>query len=344
MSIVQLDIQKIEQLLNSATSSRQRKMYQTLLDKARSQQQLSTNSKASQTTPEIRTARASEPSSGDVSSEKKAKTKTNHSTETLTEAKTTKKQKKTTCKKATTSPSPAEPESQTPVSESITQLTQQESSAPQQQQPDVEQRIFQALGTILATPYLKSDRALFTIADREYDLRCVTVFQRQAYKLLLEELEKNGSSKMFLKLYPFVTFDKSSAEPILSFSLANFSLNLEKINNYPKGFVLRGIWQYIPKCNVPVITIYRNLNQLPAFKKLKGSRKFSFAQPRHLPVVWDAPVEPFKYNPQQEKESQMSRYFVEVRAIVKDGLYVVEEMLLPPTLDIPKYIKSPKKK
>jgi hypothetical protein len=329
MSIVQLDIQKIEQLLNSATTSRQRKMYQALLDKARSQQRLSTDSKASQTTPEI---------------EKKAKTKTNHLTETLTEAKTTKKQKKTTRKKATTSASPAEPESQTPVSESTTQLTQQESEAPQQQQPDVEGRIFQALGTILAAPYLKSARAWVTIDSRKYDLRYVPGFQRQAYRLLLEELEENGSSKMFLKLYPNVTFDQSSAEPILSFSLANFSLNLEKINDYPKGFVLRGIWQYIPKCNFPVITIYRNLNQLPAFKKLKGSRQFSFAQPRHLPVVWDAPVEPFKYNPQQEKELQMSRYFVEVRAIIKDGLYVVEEMLLPPTLDIPKYIKSPKKK
>lgn len=337
MSIVQLDIQKIEQLLNSATTSRQRKMYQALLDKARSQERLSTDSLAPQTTPEI---------------ENKAKAKTKAKTETQT----TKAKKKATPQSATTFASTAIPESQTPVSESTTQLTLKKSDvppqtqlhtkseAPQQQQPDAKRRTFQALGTLIAAPYLQGDRAWVTIEDREYDLRYVPGFQRQAYRLLLEELEENGSSKMFLKLYPNVTFDQSSAEPILSFSLANFSLNLEKINDYPKGFVLRGIWQYIPKCNFPVITIYRNLNQLPAFKKLKGSRQFYFAQPHHIPVVWDAPVEPFKYNPQQEKDSQMSRYFVEVRAIFKDGLYVVEEMLLPPTLDIPKYIKSPKKK
>ncbi len=52
MSVVQFDIQKIEQLLNSATSERQRKMYQALLNKALRQEGVSINSKASQTTPE----------------------------------------------------------------------------------------------------------------------------------------------------------------------------------------------------------------------------------------------------------------------------------------------------
>ncbi len=67
------------------------------------------------------------------------------------------------------------------------------------------------------------------------------------------------------------------------------------------------------------------------------------AQPRHIPVVWDAPVEPFKFNPQLEKGEQMPRYFVEVRAIFKDGLYVVEEMLREPTRKLPKFIKVSKK-
>ena len=33
-----------------------------------------------------------------------------------------------------------------------------------------------------------------------------------------------------------------------------------------------------------------------------------------------------------------------MRAMLKDGLYVVEEMLREPTLDIPKFIKVSKKK
>ena len=139
------------------------------------------------------------------------------------------------------------------------------------------------------------------------------------------------------------TFDQSSAEPILSFSLVNYSQDGEKINDSPFGFVLRGIWQYIPFSKSPVITIYRNRDRLGYFKRLNKSRQLSFAKPHHIPVVWDAPFEPFKYNPTLEKGEQMPRYFVEVRAVFKDGLYVVEEMLRAPTLKIPKLIKVSKK-
>ncbi len=163
------------------------------------------------------------------------------------------------------------------------------------------------------------------------------------------------------------TFDQSSAEPILSFSLVNYSQDGEKINDSPFGFVLRGIWQYIPFSKSPVITIYRNRDRLGYFKRLNKSRQLSFAKPHHIPVVWDGTVEPFKYNPQAETgartsdkspqrathdgeasepsvSSQMRSYFVEVRAIFKDGLFVVEEMLREPTLKIPKFIKVSNKK
>ena len=332
MSVVQFDIQKIEQLLNSATSERHRKMYQALLNKARSQERASINSNAPQTTPET---------------EKKTKTET----------KTTKnKKKKATRQSATTEASPAIPQSITPVPKSTTQLKEEESDLPPQtqlkslskepekQQSDAETRIFQAKGTIVATPYVKDDRLKVAIDSREYDLLPIPDFRRRPHILLREKLEKNGSSPMFLRLYPRVKFEPKSPQPRLSFSLVNFSFNCEKIKDEPQGFILRGIWQYIPPSKSPVISIYRNLEQLSAFKKLKGERQFYFAKPYHIPVVWDAPVEPFKFNPQAEKDSQMPRYFVEVRASFKDGLYVVEEMLGEPTLNIPKFIKVPKKK
>ena len=364
MSVVQFDLQKIEQLLNSATSERQRKMYQALLDKARSQERASTDSKAPGTTP---------------STEKKAKTKTKGQTETKTktETKTTKnKKKKTTPQSATTEASPTIQSTQ-PVTESTTQLTEKESSvSPQtelksqsqepQQQSDAEPPIFQAKGALIATPYVQGDRLKVAIDEREYDLSYNRGYQRRAYVSLSSELEKNGSKPMFLRVYPQATFDQSDAEPRLSFSLVNYSQDCEKINDEPKGFVLRGIWQYIPFSKSPVITIYRNRAQKEFFKRLKGSGQFNFAKPRHIPVVWDAPVEPFKFNPRAETgertsdkspqrathngseaspsvSSQMPRYFVQVRAIFKDGLYVVEEMLGEPTRKVPKFIKVSKK-
>lgn len=344
MSIVQFDSQKIEQLLNSATSERQRKMYQALLDKARSHSLSSTNSKTPETTPET---------------EKKAQTLTNQKTETKTKTKTktktTKKQKKETGKSATTEADSVKAQKTTPVEETP-KLTQEKpdvppqteleslSKEPQQQPPDKETPIFQALGVLILTPYIKDNLLKVTIDEGEYDLLYVPGSQSQAHKSLKAKLEKNGSDSMFLKLYPNATFDRKSMEPKLSFFLANFSSHCEKINDHPKGFVLRGIWQYIPQCKSTVISIHRNISQLAAFKKLKSKQQFYFAQPRHIPVVWDAPVEPFKFNPQLEKGEQMPRYFVEVRAIFKDGLYVVEEMLREPTLKIPKFIKVSKKK
>ncbi len=340
MSIVQFDSQKIEQLLNSATSSRQRKMYQALLDKARSHSLSSTNSSAPETTPET---------------EKKAQTHTKGQTETKTKTKTTKKQKKETGKSDTREADSVKAQKTTPVEETP-KLTQEKSDVPpqtelksqskepQKQQSDAETPIFQAKGVLILTPYIKDNLLKVTIDEREYDLLYVPGSQRKAYMSLKSELEKNGSRKIFLKLYPQATFDRKSAEPLLSFSVANFSLNGDKLNDYPKGFVLRGIWQFIPHSPSPVISIYRNSHQLAAFKKLKEKQQFYFAKPHHIPVVWDAPVEPFKFNPQLEKGEQMPRYFVEVRAIFKDGLYVVEEMQKEPTRKIPKFIKVSKKK
>ncbi len=366
MSIVQFDSQKIEQLLNAATSERQRKMYQALLDKARSQERSSTTNKAPETT---------------SSTEKKAQTTTKGQTKTKTQkkTKTVKKNKKTTRISATTeastptkqstktvtesSPLPPTPETPQPGPSTIDERPRaadrrkgtrefdqapqtepkSQSQKPEKQQPAAEAPIFQAIGAVIATPYLKDDLLKVVIDGCEYDLLYVKGFRSKAYPLLRAGLEKNGSSQMFLRLYPNVKYDYKSQQPRLSFSLVCFSQDCEKINDEPKGFMLRGIWQYIPHCKTPVITIYRNRAQKVYFKNLSKSQQLSFAQPRHIPVVWDAPVEPFKFNPEAEKDSQMPRYFVEVRAIFKDGLYVVEEMLREPTLKIPKFIKVSKK-
>ncbi len=261
MSVYELDIQKIEQLLNSATSERQRKMYQALLDKARRKERASTDSKASRTTP---------------STAKKTKAKTSQKTETKT---TKNKKKKATPQSArtthgtepssvpvssTTEASTPTIQSTKPLTESTTQLTEEESSVspqtepksqskePPKQQSDAEPPIFQAKGALIATPYVQGDRLKVAIDEREYNLSYNRGYQRRAYVSLSSELEKNGSKPMFLRVYPQATFERSSAEPRLSFSLVNFSQDCEKINDEPKGFVLRGIWQYIPHCDSPV--------------------------------------------------------------------------------------------
>ena len=360
MSIVQFDSQKIEQLLNSATSSRQRKMYQALLDKARSQERSSTDSSAPRTTPPTEQKVPNAPphsSSNSISAESATQTRTKGKTETKKKTQTVKKNQKAHRQSAITEASTQTKKSKktvtkssklTPDSSEVAPQTQlkSQSQKPEKQQPDTEPTIFQALGAVIGTPSLQDDLLKVAINDCEYDLLYVPGFRGQAYNLLKAELKKNGSEPMFLRLYPNAKFNRKSQKSRLSFFLVNFSLDCEKINDEPIGFVLRGIWQYSPQYKSTVISIYRNCcqSQLGFFKKLNTKQQLYFAHPRHIPVVWDAPIEPFKFNPQAKKGSQMPRYFVEVRAILKDGLYVVEEMLREPTLKIPKFIKVPKKK
>ena len=338
MSTVQFDSQKIEQLLNAATSERQRKMYQALLNRARSQESSSTPEKTAKTTP---------------STVKKTQTTSKTQAKTQKKTKTVKKNKKENPESAaievlrpTKQSSPTGSESK--LAEGSSDVppqteTKSQSKKSEKQFYAVKPTIFQAIGSVIATPHLKEDRLKVVINGCEYDLLSAKGFRRYVYTRLKEELEKNGSSQMFLRLYPHVKYDYKSQEFKLFFSLVCFNRDCEKINDESKGFVLRGIWQYIEQCKSPVISIYRNRERMEVFKSLNKQSQFWFARPHHLPVVWNAPVEPFKYNPQVEKDSQMPRYFVQVRAILKDGLYVVKEMLSEPTVKIPQYIKLPKK-
>ena len=379
--MAQLDSKKLEKLLNSATNERQRKMYQSLLKKARSQEQASkkssseteqkaktqtilgkvqsrektlensssTSDKEAKTAtllqpppklekPPSRKETATNPSSvstPEFLTQNKETTKTNHNTSTST----TKNNEKLTQDKS----SKLQSESQHPKAKS-TKGKSAKKKKPKQQLKE-EAPMFQALGKMVLTPYLKDNDLKIELDGLEYDLLYGDDFTFQAHKALRQELMKNGSRKMLLKLYPNTRFSRKSSSAKLSFILGDFAKKYYTNRKYPSKFKLRGIWQYIPQCETPVISIYRNMEQLWQFKKLNEKEQLKLAKPKHIPVVWDdAPVEPFKYVKEVAKEEQMPRYFVEVRAIIFDGVYVVQEMLREPTLDIPTHIKGEKLK
>ncbi len=233
MTTAQFDSQKIEQLLNAATSERQRKMYQALLEKAQKQERSSTKNKRAETI---------------SSTEKTAQTKTKSSTKTQKKTKTVKKNQKvatqststeasTTTKQSSqtlTESSPLPPTSAEPAPSTIEPAPQTESKSQskkkKKKQPATQTPRFQALGTVIATPYFQDERSYLKINGDEYKLLPVGGKRYQSYIKLKKELEKNGSSPMFLRVYPKATFDYQTQQPRLAFSLVNFSRNCEKIN------------------------------------------------------------------------------------------------------------------
>ncbi|MHC5721725.1 MAG: hypothetical protein ACYTX0_59345, partial [Nostoc sp.] len=82
-------------------------------------------------------------------------------------------------------------------------------------------------------------------------------------------------------------------------------------------FRLTGLWQFIPACQTPCISVFRNFTaeRLDYIKQTETSRKVRFMKASHIPLLWkDAIVPPFRFNPLLPKEERGKPSFVEVKA------------------------------
>lgn len=219
-----------------------------------------------------------------------------------------------------------------------------ESSASPPPASSTEPAIFQAVGILKGIPCLEDGELFVKIDEQKFRVEKKIEASRRQINLLKSQLDQNGSREMLLRVYPNVSYNPKNKTPNHLFRLIRSYVYSEQHDQYREGFTIRGIWRHIPHGDNTVITIHRNIARLEAFKQLPRSIKKPFVKAQDLPVIWaDAPVEPFIYHPERSDSEQMPCYFVQVRAAFKDGLYVVEEMLEEPTLDIPPYIQRPPK-
>ena len=329
MSAVNSDIQKLSSLLNSATNARQRKMYQTLLDKARKQESAESTDDSSKsqksTANKAGAVRATSKDPLPLSASSTAEPKIDDANDREVMNDEVK---------------PHSVGSQALRQEVSCERTQTSSN---QKSDSTKTRIFQAVGLIECTPQVENNRLSIVINGNQYELRKTYGPRSQQFELLKQEIELHGSRQMQLRVYPNIIHDSNKQEIRHLFSLVRAYADKPKCLDSSSSFVFRGIWQYVPYCSTPVISIHRNIDTLKFYKRLSTAAKKSFIRPQAFPVIWSAPVEPFVYDPNLEKSEQMPRYFVEVRAIFDNGQYKVVEMLNEPTKEIPKYIKPLKR-
>ena len=188
-------------------------------------------------------------------------------------------------------------------------------------------------------PYLEGEKVFVTIDEQQYELKKVS---QERFDLLKSELKENGSREMLLRVYPNILHFKDGSPSYQLFRLVQLYLDEEQYSELPEEFIFRGVWRVVSYCPSPVITIYRNIDRLGFYKSLSSYAQKYFAKSQDFPVVWDAPIAPFKLDPKRQKSEQMPCYFVQVKAIFKNGQYIVTEMLSEPTLDIPRFIRQPK--
>ena len=360
MTAEKTDLQKLKNLLNSATNERQRKMYQALLNKARASMAPESPPPEQKKTKSLTKKTKLPASTKKKKRGKSTKEKASSVNDSISVAEKTSLTTNATAKKnqvGATNNSTSVLETNQIKQKKAEAETQTNFSSPKQSERTIRgdkvasspasdstnQAIFQGFGMLKCSPYLEDEKLFVTIDEQQYALKKVIGAPRQQISRLKSELKQNGSRKILLKVYPNITHYPDERPPHHLFRLVRCYFNEEQSQKYPEGFIFRGIWQVVSHCPTPVITIYRNIDRLATYKQLPRVAKKYFVKAQDVPVVWDAPVSPFVYHPEREDSEQMPCYFVQVRATFKDGQYIVTEMLNEPTLDIPRFIQRTKK-
>jgi hypothetical protein len=134
--------------------------------------------------------------------------------------------------------------------------------------------------------------------------------------------------------FQLVGFDRGRKEDAVSGELQDLE------------FKLSGLWQFIPVCSTPCISVFRNFtsSRLEYMKQSEPAKKVKYMKASHLPLMWkDAPVRPFRFNPKAESD-QGHPAFVSLKAkfLPHRNAFGFEALLAPPQEKAPKFLKASK--
>ncbi|MCT7958505.1 hypothetical protein [Laspinema palackyanum] len=241
------------------------------------------------------------------------------------------------------------------IAETTQPSTELETTETTEQEPEHKGAFFQAVGILPGEVSFEegSIMAKVTVGGKEYRLLFKPRLMSAMVALKLE-IKQSGSTTQRLIVYPKVMhFPKQEQPHQLAFQLVGFekdaasgaiSMQLEDFE-----FKLSGLWQFIPVCRVPVISVFRNFDETihQNLKKLDeavaAKKKVNFMKAAHIPVIWkDAPFKPFRFNPKLEKEEQGRPLFLQLKAKfipAKNGFEFVA-LLAPPLEKAPKFFKA----
>jgi hypothetical protein len=212
---------------------------------------------------------------------------------------------------------------------------------------------FQAVGIIQGEVTSDGDKTFVTIGEKSYALYYAST-HKKAYEALKKEILSSGITQQKLIVYPRITHYPGGKQPYrLAFQLAGFLGKEATVDGLSsvleeKEFKISGLWQFIPVCRVPCISVFKNFNKqrLEFIKSAPVDKKVNYMKASHIPVVWrDAPVPPFRFNPKLDKEAQGKASFVQIKARFnseRDNFEFVS-LLGVPTDSPPNYLKAGKK-
>lgn len=228
-----------------------------------------------------------------------------------------------------------------------------EQNVPSASSPDEPPALFQAVGILTVEVNIEEEKTFVSVGGKTYPLYYSSSHKR-ALAALKKEIETTGIRQQKLIVYPKITHYPGGKQPYsVGFQLVGFvghqasgtgvSSDLQDLE-----FKICGLWQFIPVCRIPCISVFKNFNQqrLEFIKSAQAELKVNFMKASHIPVLWrDAPVPPFRFNPKLEKEAQGKAFFVQIKARFNSERNTFEfvSLLAIPSSEPPNYLKAGKK-
>ena len=233
-------------------------------------------------------------------------------------------------------------------------IEDQNDSADNSSSTAINQPLFRAVGIIRGEVKFNDDEKnplTVTISNKEYRL-FYNKRNPNALSGLKKVIEKTGETTQRLIVYPKVTHFPKRDQPhqigfqLIGFDQGRYETGISQVLG-DNEFKLCGLWQFIPVCRPPCISIFLNFKQ-ERLEFLKASddpaTQAKFMKASHIPVLWkDSPVRPFRFNPKGGKD-QGHPFFVQIKAAFlphRDAFGFVEQ-LEEPIEQAPKFMKLPK--
>ena len=215
--------------------------------------------------------------------------------------------------------------------------------------------LFTAVGIISGVVEFVEDTrsATVTVSGNKYPLFYIPNNKGSvAFDALRKHIANTGNNNYRLIVYPKITHFPGRDKPHqIGFQLIAFdSGNNEGMYGELKDlqFKLSGIWQFIPVCQTPCISIFKNFTEqrLEYIKKSDITKRVKYMKASHIPLFWkDALVPPFRFNPKAPKEQQGQPYFVSIIAkfLPYKNAFGFESLAQMPIAEAPKFLKASKK-
>ena len=223
----------------------------------------------------------------------------------------------------------------------------------QPQTTESETPLFKAVGVLKGKVDFGEDGInTFTVSGKSYRLKYASE-KLNVFRALKLQVKNTGSNEQRLIVYPRIIHFPNREKPyVFYFELVGFESPLVQdkgifnvLNDLE--FKLSGLWQFIPVCRVPCVSVFRNFtSERKLFvKAAEPALKVKFMKASHLPVLWqDSPVKPFRFNPKLSKEEQGYSRFIQIKAkfIPQRDAFGFIEQLAEPLEEAPPFLKASK--